>query len=616
MKEPVEDESCEDETDEVGHVIRYVAKGQAKHIYLDADEPDINYALLRSADRHEWRQAAIKELMMQIKFGTWSIVKESDIPPGTKVLKTGWRCNIKRDAMGNIVKYKCRAYCKGFTQRKGIHYDESTSPTPRAATLRMLLAQGVEHDLLFRQADVVNAYLQTPMDRDDLYMQMFQHASDLIPEHIQPEDRFARINGALYGSVQGARLFHLKIKRLLVEKLNFEASGGDECLYQRARRVSDGKIIKNYDVNNPIPGVECCTMVVYVDDILATVTSEAEWQHVLATLRGDGSPEKMADTLELKDEGELKMFIGVEINQLDDGSVKISHGYKIGKLETMLAGKLPAKLPKIPMKAGAMLPKVQADDPPMTKDEKKYVDSIPYRQVVGSLLHIYCYTRPDIGYALSQLSRHISDPRPVHCEALLQTVGYLVRTRDLGIRYCKGMPRQVDLYCDASYGECVDTRRSTSGWCCLMNGGAVAWGAKRQPCVSLSSTEAELQAVREAAAEMVALKRDLKMIDPQLAECTWRLWEDNMSAIEILKGRGAYSARKHFQIRCAWLRELYTAKLYDLCYVETSQQAADTMTKSLPHDAMSRHRDRMMNVHGASKPTRCALRHVWARRGR
>ena len=136
------------------------------------------------------------------------------------------------------------------------------------------------------------------------------------------------------------------------------------------------------------------------------------------------------------------------------------------------------------------------------------------------------------------------------------------------------------------------------------------------PCVSLSYTEAELQAVREAAAEMVALKRDLKMIDPQLAECTWRLWEDNMSAIEILKGRGAYSARKHFQIRCAWLRELYTAKLYDLCYVETSQQAADTMTKSLPHDAMSRHRDRMMNVHGASKPTRCALRHVWARRGR
>ena len=232
------------------------------------------------------------------------------------------------------------------------------------------------------------------------------------------------------------RLFHLKIKR------------GCWSRSSTSKRAS---------------GLNVCTMDVYVDDILATVTSEAEWQHVLGTLRGDGSPENMADSLKLKDEGELKMFIGVEINQQEDGSVKISPGYKIGKLEMMLADKLPEKKrPKVPMKAGTMLPKVQAGDPPMTKDEKKYVDSIPFRQVVGSLLHIYCYTRPDIGYAMSQLSRHICDPRPAHCDALLQTVGYLVGTRELGIRYCRGMPRQVDLYCDASLVRGVRRPLSTT----------------------------------------------------------------------------------------------------------------------------------------------------------
>ena len=237
----------------------------------------------------------------------------------------------------------------------------------------------------------------------------------------------------------------------------------------------------------------------------------------------------------------------------------------------------------------------------MSPEEVKYVKSVPYRQIVGSLLHLYCYTRPDIGFAMSQLCRHVSDPRPAHVDALLHTVSYLAGTKDLGVRYTRGEPRTVEMYCDASYGDCVDTRRSISGYCVIINGGAVSWLSKRQPCVSLSSCEAELQAAREAVAEMIALKRDLKLIDPQLAACTWRLWEDNQSAIQILEGHGRYSGRKHMSIRYAWLREVHDAGLFRLDYVKTDAQVADTLTKGLVKAAATRHRDRMMNVYGKSK---------------
>ncbi|CAN0146748.1 unnamed protein product, partial [Ascophyllum nodosum] len=41
---------------------------------------------------------------------------------------------------GRVEKYKCRFVAKGFRQIKGIHYQESSSPTPTQSSIRMALA--------------------------------------------------------------------------------------------------------------------------------------------------------------------------------------------------------------------------------------------------------------------------------------------------------------------------------------------------------------------------------------------------------------------------------------------------------------------------------------------
>jgi len=46
-------------------------------------------------------------------------------------------------------------------------------------------------------------------------------------------------------------------------------------------------------------------------------------------------------------------------------------------------------------------------------------------------------------------------------------------------------------YSDADYAGDSDTRRSTTGFVFILNGGAISWNSRLQPTVAVSITEAE-----------------------------------------------------------------------------------------------------------------------------
>eukprot|EP00955_Chlamydomonas_euryale_P033568 347955-Chlamydomonas_euryale.AAC.1 len=63
---------------------------------------------------------------------TWELVK---CPQGAKLLSGRWVYKIKRDAHGNIARYKARFFVKGYMQREGIDYEYPYTPTARTASL-------------------------------------------------------------------------------------------------------------------------------------------------------------------------------------------------------------------------------------------------------------------------------------------------------------------------------------------------------------------------------------------------------------------------------------------------------------------------------------------------
>ncbi len=70
-------------------------------------------------------------------------------------------------------------------------------------------------------------------------------------------------------------------------------------------------------------------------------------------------------------------------------------------------------------------------------DELSNEEKSQYRVIVGSVLYLACWTRPDIAFAVSELSRFVSDPGSVHMQAAKRVLRYLKGTKDLRLRFTR-----------------------------------------------------------------------------------------------------------------------------------------------------------------------------------
>src|SRR5438477_1963506 len=98
--------------------------------------------------------------------------------------------------------------------------------------------------------------------------------------------------------------------------------------------------------------------------------------------------------------------------------------------------------------------------------------------------------------------RHIADPRLQHWQAVKRVLHYVKGTLDHSITYYHLShllsTLQPVIYSDSSYADCLDTGRSTQGYMMMLSGGPVAWSAKKQDVVTLSTTESEYIAMVHA----------------------------------------------------------------------------------------------------------------------
>jgi len=72
---------------------------------------------------------------------------------------------------------------------------------------------------------------------------------------------------------------------------------------------------------------------------------------------------------------------------------------------------------------------------PQEKDEELLGLEVPYLSVIGALMYLANYTRPDIAFAVNLLARYSSSPTWRHWNEVKQILCYLKGTTNMGLFY-------------------------------------------------------------------------------------------------------------------------------------------------------------------------------------
>ncbi|XP_071629532.1 uncharacterized protein [Temnothorax longispinosus] len=216
------------------------------------------------------------------------------------------------------------------------------------------------------------------------------------------------------------------------------------------------------------------------------------------------------------------------------------------------------------------------------RQDSPIINSDSYRKMIGALLYVAVNTRPDIAAPIAILGQHVEAPKRVDWVEVKRVARYLKETIDYELRLSGNDGRKSTLegYADANWAEDRENRKSNSGYVFKLNGGAVSWACRKQGCVALSSTEAELVALAEICQETVWLRKLLESFGKTQKNPT-TIYEDNQSCINRLKTGGFTNRTKHIDTKYFYARELETAGEITIKYCPTESNEADMLTKAI-----------------------------------
>jgi len=98
-----------------------------------------------------------------MKNAVWEIIPR---PSDKSVVTSKWIYKIKHAIDGRTDKYKEMFVARGFSQKEGIDYEETFSPTARYTTIRLLVSLDATMRWNIHQMDVKTAFMNGTIDEE------------------------------------------------------------------------------------------------------------------------------------------------------------------------------------------------------------------------------------------------------------------------------------------------------------------------------------------------------------------------------------------------------------------------------------------------------------------
>ncbi|GKA91579.1 ribonuclease H-like domain-containing protein [Tanacetum coccineum] len=243
-----------------------------------------------------WRNAMFDEYNALIKNKTWTSVPR---PEGANIVRCMWLFRHKFFADGTLSRYKARLVANGSTQVEGVDVDETFSPVVKPGTIRTVLSLAISRHWPVHQLDVKNAFLHGDL-AETVYMHQPPGFRD--PEH---PDYVCLLQRSLYGLKQAPRAWFQRFAAYITT-VGFTPSRCDSSLFIYRQ------------------GDDTAFLLLYVDDIVLTASSDRLLQQIIASLHREFS---------MTDLGALNYFLGISVTRDSSGMFLSQRKYAMEILE-------------------------------------------------------------------------------------------------------------------------------------------------------------------------------------------------------------------------------------------------------------------------------------------
>ncbi|RVW75579.1 Retrovirus-related Pol polyprotein from transposon RE1 [Vitis vinifera] len=298
---------------------------------------------------------------------------------------------------------------------------------------------------------------------------------------------------------------------------------------------------------------------------------------------GIGNLKKLlAREFEIKDLGQLRYFLGMEVGRTKEGIVVTQRKYVLDLLqETGMLGCKPVDTPMDP------IGKIDKDNDSHPTDKDRY------QRLVGKLIYL-THTRPDIGFTVSMVSRYMNNPTERHMKAVYRILQYLKKSPGRGLYFKKTSSREVEVFRDADWaGSLTDRGQLLVLFLCVGKLGDL----EKQEAVRSGEKQCRgrIQGNGSWICEGMWLQRILKELGI-ISNSTMIVLCDNKATISIAKNPVQHDRTKHVEIDRHFIKEKLEGGTIRLMYIPSSSSNSRHSDKGTSKGHLRKHEKQVGNA--------------------